>query len=41
MTARGEELGFLFRFEDGFRMHNTFNTHQLLHWRMDKAAWTT
>lgn len=32
MTARGEELGFIFRFEDGFRMHNTFNTHQLLHW---------
>jgi predicted DsbA family dithiol-disulfide isomerase len=32
MTARGEELGFAFRFEDGFRMHNTFNTHQLLHW---------
>jgi predicted DsbA family dithiol-disulfide isomerase len=30
--ARGEELGFTFRFEDGFRMHNTFNTHQLLHW---------
>ena len=32
MTARGEELGFAFHFEDGFRMHNTFNTHQLLHW---------
>ena len=32
MTARGQELGFAFRFEDGFRMHNTFNTHQLLHW---------
>ncbi|WP_281856791.1 DsbA family oxidoreductase [Litoreibacter halocynthiae] len=32
MTARGEELGFAFRFEDGFRMHNTFKTHQLLHW---------
>jgi predicted DsbA family dithiol-disulfide isomerase len=32
MTARGEELGFVFRFKDGFRMHNTFNTHQLLHW---------
>jgi predicted DsbA family dithiol-disulfide isomerase len=30
MVARGEELGFEF-FEDG-RMHNTFNTHQLLHW---------
>lgn len=32
MTALGQELGFAFRFEDGFRMHNTFNTHQLLHW---------
>ena len=32
MTARGQELGFEFNFVDGFRMHNTFNTHQLLHW---------
>lgn len=32
MTAHGEELGFTFNFVDGFRMHNTFNTHQLLHW---------
>ena len=32
MTALGEELGFAFRFEDGFRMHNTFNAHQLLYW---------
>lgn len=32
MTTRGEELGFKFNFVDGFRMHNTFNTHQLLHW---------
>ena len=32
MTAHGEELGFEFNFADGFRMHNTFNTHQLLHW---------
>jgi predicted DsbA family dithiol-disulfide isomerase len=32
MTAHGEELGFEFNFVDGFRMHNTFNTHQLLHW---------
>jgi predicted DsbA family dithiol-disulfide isomerase len=32
MTARGEELGFKFSFVGGFRMHNTFNTHQLLHW---------
>ncbi len=32
MTARGEEFGFKFNFADGFRMHNTFKTHQLLHW---------
>ena len=32
MTAHGKELGFEFNFVDGFRMHNTFNTHQLLHW---------
>lgn len=32
MTARGKELGFEFNFADGFRMHNTFNSHQLLHW---------
>jgi predicted DsbA family dithiol-disulfide isomerase len=32
MVARGEELAFTFNFNDGFRMHNTFNTHQLLHW---------
>lgn len=32
MVARGEELEFTFNFNDGFRMHNTFNTHQLLHW---------
>lgn len=32
MTARGKELGFEFNFADGFRMYNTFNTHQLLHW---------
>lgn len=32
MTALGETLGFSFRWAEGFRMHNTFNTHQLLHW---------
>jgi predicted DsbA family dithiol-disulfide isomerase len=32
MTALGAELRFEFGFQDGFRMHNTFNTHQLLHW---------
>lgn len=32
MTAIGKELGFDFRFTADMRMHNTFNTHQLLHW---------
>lgn len=32
MTALGANLGFDFRWDDGFRMHNTFNAHQLLHW---------
>ena len=37
MTARGKELGFEFNFTDGFRMHNTFNTHQLLHWANEQG----
>ncbi len=32
MTQIGAELGFDFQFADDMRMHNTFNTHQLLHW---------
>ena len=32
MTRIGAELGFEFRYADDSRMHNTFNTHQLLHW---------
>lgn len=32
MTAIGADVGFEFRFSDDMRMHNTFNTHQLLHW---------
>tara|TARA_R110002124_G_scaffold186747_3_gene354194 strand:- start:14 stop:652 length:639 start_codon:yes stop_codon:yes gene_type:complete len=32
MSALGDEVGFKFDFAEGFRMHNTFNTHQLLHW---------
>jgi predicted DsbA family dithiol-disulfide isomerase len=32
MTKLGAELGFEFRFSDDLRMHNTFNTHQILHW---------
>jgi len=32
MTKLGTTLGFDFRFTDDMRMHNTFNTHQILHW---------
>jgi predicted DsbA family dithiol-disulfide isomerase len=32
MTALGADLGFAFEWSEDFRMHNTFNTHQLLHW---------
>lgn len=32
MTQAGAEVGFEFRYSDDKRMHNTFNTHQLLHW---------
>jgi len=32
MTALGADLGVEFRWAEGFRMHNTFNAHQLLHW---------
>lgn len=37
MTAHGKELGFDFNFVDGFRMHNTFHTHQLLHWANEQG----
>ena len=37
MTELGKELGFPFGFADGFRMHNTFKTHQLLHWADTKG----
>lgn len=36
MTKLGADLGFDFRFRDDTRMHNTFNTHQLLHWADDQ-----
>lgn len=38
MTALGKDLGFDFAWTDESRMHNTFNTHQLLHWadKMDR-----
>lgn len=32
MTKLGADLGFTFNFAADMRMHNTFNTHQLLHW---------
>ncbi len=32
MASLGTELGFDFRFTPDMRMHNTFNSHQLLHW---------
>ena len=32
LTAIGDDLDFMFSFADDMRMHNTFNTHQLLHW---------
>jgi predicted DsbA family dithiol-disulfide isomerase len=32
MAAIGQDLGFEFAWADDSRMHNTFNTHQLLHW---------
>ncbi len=32
MADIGRELGFDFQFSEESRMHNTFNTHQLLHW---------
>ncbi len=32
LAAVGAELGFEFKFDSNTRMHNTFNTHQLLHW---------
>ena len=32
MKALGDSLGFEFAWADDSRMHNTFNTHQLLHW---------
>jgi predicted DsbA family dithiol-disulfide isomerase len=32
MKALGDDLGFEFAWSEDSRMHNTFNTHQLLHW---------
>jgi len=38
ITALGADLGFDFRFTDDSRMHNTFQTHQLLHWADTQGA---
>jgi len=32
LTALGADLGFAFYYTDDMLMHNTFRTHQLLHW---------
>ena len=32
ITQAGADVGFDFNFTDNFRMYNTFNLHQLLHW---------
>ncbi|MGY9049259.1 hypothetical protein P775_28665 [Puniceibacterium antarcticum] len=32
MQALADDLGFDFQWTEDSRMHNTFNTHQLLHW---------
>ncbi|MFQ1699402.1 DsbA family protein [Loktanella agnita] len=32
MKALGDSLGFDFAWDEDSRMHNTFNTHQVLHW---------
>lgn len=37
MTSLGKELGFAFNFSPEFRMHNTFNAHQLLHWAREQG----
>lgn len=32
IRARGEEVGFAFRFDDEMRIYNSFDTHRILHW---------
>jgi predicted DsbA family dithiol-disulfide isomerase len=32
LAGLGHDLGFDFQWNDDFRMYNTFNAHQLLHW---------
>ncbi|KIN73048.1 DsbA family oxidoreductase [Sulfitobacter guttiformis] len=38
MTDLGTSLGFDFQFTPDMRMHNTFNTHQLLHWAGEQGC---
>ncbi len=37
LTTVGQQLGFDFAFTPETRMHNTFNTHQLLHWAKEQG----
>ncbi|MEH6834865.1 MULTISPECIES: DsbA family oxidoreductase [Falsihalocynthiibacter] len=37
ITKQGADVGFDFSFADDMRMHNTFNTHQLLHWANEQG----
>lgn len=37
MKAVGDELGFDFNFSDDSRMHNTFQTHQLIAWAKSQS----
>lgn len=37
MASLGAELDFEFSFDQDMRMHNTFNTHQLLHWANEQG----
>jgi len=37
LASIGKDLGFDFTFTPDTRMHNTFNTHQLLHWAKEQG----
>lgn len=37
MAEVGAQVGVEFSFDEGMRMHNTFNTHQLLHWANEQG----
>lgn len=38
LTEMGKELGFVFNYQENTRMYNTFKSHQLLHFAVDKGA---